>query len=58
MSERNNKTRQEMKFDVMDVRDLTYQTEHFDLVIDKSTIDAVLCGNAAFYNVALMLKEC
>ena len=58
MTERNKKNRPLMKFEVMDVRDLTYKTGQFDLIIDKSTIDAILCGNAAFYNVALMLKEC
>jgi ubiquinone/menaquinone biosynthesis C-methylase UbiE len=30
----------------------------FDMIIDKSTIDAVLCGKFAQINVAIMLKEC
>ena len=30
----------------------------FDLIIDKSTIDAILCGEWAHMNVAIMLKEC
>jgi hypothetical protein len=47
-----------MKWDVMDVRDLKYQNELFDLIIDKSTIDALLCGDYAYLNVAIMLKEC
>jgi EEF1A lysine methyltransferase 4 len=47
-----------MKWEVMDVRDLKYPGEMFDLIIDKSTIDALLCGNFAFLNVAIMLKEC
>ena len=47
-----------MKWEVMDVRELKYQDEFFDLVVDKSTIDALLCGNFAYLNVAIMLKEC
>ena len=42
----------------MDVRDLTYETEFFDLIIDKGTLDAMLCSDEAFTNVAKMLKEC
>ena len=41
----------------MDVMDLTYDDKTFDLVIDKSTIDALLCGDYSFLNVALMTKE-
>ena len=58
MSDRNRKHRPEMKWEVMDVRELKYQDEFFDLVVDKSTIDALLCGNFAYLNVAIMLKEC
>ena len=58
MSERNNKLRPLMNWAVMDVRDLKYQDEMFDLIIDKSTIDALLCGDYAYLNVAIMLKEC
>jgi ubiquinone/menaquinone biosynthesis C-methylase UbiE len=41
----------------MDVRDIKYPDATFDLAIDKSTIDALLCGERSFVNVALMLKE-
>ena len=41
----------------MDIMDLTYEDKAFDLVIDKSTIDALLCGDYSFSNVALMTKE-
>ncbi len=40
----------------MDVRDLKYESGFFDLIIDKSTIDAILCGDDAFINTALMMK--
>lgn len=42
--------------EVMDVRHMTYPDNFFDIAIDKSTIDALLCGNNAFLNVAIMLK--
>jgi len=31
--------------EVMDVRSMTYPDNFFDIAIDKSTIDALLCGN-------------
>lgn len=56
MSERC-KDRKEMTYEVMDVRDIKYESNTFDLAIDKSTIDALLCGEDAFINVAKMIKE-
>jgi len=41
----------------MNAMQLRYQTGFFDLVVDKSTIDALLCGDNAYMNVALCLKE-
>ena len=41
----------------MDVRDLKYDDNSFDFAIDKSTIDALLCGDSSYINVAIMLKE-
>jgi EEF1A lysine methyltransferase 4 len=58
MGDRNRQSRPEMKWEVMDCRDLKYETGTFDLIVDKSTIDALLCGNFAYLNVAIMLKEC
>lgn len=43
--------------EVMDVRDLKYEDEFFDMIFDKSTIDAILCGESSFINLAKMLKE-
>ena len=40
----------------MDVRSMNFHSNTFDLIIDKSTIDALLCGESAFLNTALMLK--
>ena len=56
MKERS-KNRPEMTYEVMDVRDIKYEDNYFDLAIDKSTIDALLCGDDAFINVAKMIKE-
>ena len=46
-----------MVWDVMDVTDIKYEDNFFDIAIDKSTIDALLCGDNAFLNVAMMTKE-
>jgi EEF1A lysine methyltransferase 4 len=58
MAERNADKRPELIWDVMDVREMTYDSNFFDIIIDKSTIDALLCGDEAFINSAKMLKEC
>ena len=36
---------------------MAYKDETFDLIVDKSTIDALLCGDHSFMIVAKMLKE-
>ena len=36
---------------------MKYPDGYFDIAIDKSTIDAILCGDNAFLNVARMTKE-
>lgn len=41
----------------MDIRDLKFPDNYFDLAIDKSTIDALLCGERSFINVSIMIKE-
>lgn len=56
MSKRS-ESRTDMIYEVMDVRDIKYPAEYFDFEIDKSTIDALLCGDKSFCNVALMLNE-
>ena len=43
---------------VMDCRKLEFADNTFDLIIDKSTADALLCGTHAFKNLAITLKEC
>ena len=56
MKERN-KNKKGLIFEVMDVKEMKYEDETFDLIIDKSTIDALLCGDHSFMNVATMTKE-
>ena len=36
----------------------TFEDDSFDLIIDKSTIDTLSCGDSSNIKVALMLKEC
>jgi len=47
-----------MKFEVMDVRDLKFKNEEFDVVIDKGTLDAILCGTDSAKMGNAMLAEC
>ena len=56
MKERNAE-RPEMTYDVMDVTEMTYPDETFDLAIDKSTLDALLCGDGAFLMMAKLVNE-
>ena len=58
MKARNEGPRPSMMWDVMDVRDLKYLDGTFDLILDKSTIDALLCGDNAYLNVCKMMREC
>uniref|UniRef100_A0A7S3G101 Methyltransferase type 11 domain-containing protein n=1 Tax=Strombidium rassoulzadegani TaxID=1082188 RepID=A0A7S3G101_9SPIT len=54
---RRNVKRGHMVYEVMDCCNLKYPDNYFDVCIDKSTIDALLCGDNAFLNTAIMLKE-
>jgi ubiquinone/menaquinone biosynthesis C-methylase UbiE len=46
-----------MVYSVMDVMDLKYEDNYFDAAIDKSTADALFCGDDSFSNIAKMTKE-
>jgi ubiquinone/menaquinone biosynthesis C-methylase UbiE len=56
MTERN-KDKPDMKYQVMDICNMTFPDNYFDLAIDKSTMDALLCGDNASLNVAKMTNE-
>lgn len=52
-----NEDRPLMKWLQMDALDLEFEENSFDVVLDKSTLDAILCGELSFINAAVMLKE-
>ncbi|XWS14277.1 hypothetical protein CRYUN_Cryun36dG0108800 [Craigia yunnanensis] len=50
--------RQQLKYIKLDVRDMSpFQAGCFDAVIDKGTLDSILCGNNSRQNVTQMLEE-
>ena len=47
-----------LTFRVMDVTDMAeYKKETFDLVLDKGTLDAILCGNESYKKANKMMLE-
>jgi ubiquinone/menaquinone biosynthesis C-methylase UbiE len=56
MKERN-LTRPKMQWLTMDALQTKFEDETFDAIVDKSTLDAILCGDFSFYNAAKMLHE-
>lgn len=48
---------EEMVYEVMDVRKLSYPAGSFDMVLDKSTIDTLMCSDNPLTNVAAMVDE-
>lgn len=45
----------QMIYEVMDVRKMTYDNLSFDLVLDKSTIDALMCSDEPLISVCEMV---
>jgi len=41
----------------MDVRDLKFKSNTFDVIIDKSTLDTIFCYDKCELSLFLMLKE-
>lgn len=58
MQQRNQEQRPELIWQVMNCTQLEYEDDFFDIIIDKSTIDALVCGSQAYKKVAQMMKEC
>jgi hypothetical protein len=46
-----------MTWKVGDVMNIDAPDNTYDFQVDKSTIDALLCGDNSFENVAKMMKE-
>lgn len=58
MIARNQEPRPHMTWLVMDVTKMDdIESNTFDFVVDKSTLDALLCGDDSFLMMAKMLKE-
>ena len=58
MAQRSAESRPLMGFEVADITSMPqYEDSSFDVLIDKSTIDALLCGESSFLMTAKMLKE-
>eukprot|EP00898_Chlorokybus_atmophyticus_P008586 jgi/Chlat1/8729/Chrsp9S00721 len=57
MSRRSQTTRPDIKYMTMDCRRMTFADKTFDLVFDKGTLDAIVCGSDALDNVGAMCKE-
>lgn len=52
MSARNAEKRPEMKWVVMDIMDLKYDTGSFDIVLDKGTMDAIMCEKGDVWSIS------
>ena len=53
MKARNRESRPSMEWLVMDITDMShFESNTFDVAIDKSTIDALLCGDDSYVKVA------
>ena len=48
---------EEMKWEEGDIRCMDYPDNTFDVVFDKSTLDAICCADDSFVNIALTLSE-
>ena len=46
-----------MPYKQMDVKALAFQDNSFEAVIDKGTLDSILCGDGSGPNAAQMLSE-
>ena len=51
------KNRPGLNYELMDVYNMKFKNNFFDLIIDKSTLDAISCSYDYNINIAKMLKE-
>lgn len=52
MTERNLEKRPSMKWVIMDILDLKYEDASFDVVLDKGTMDALMCEKGDVWNIS------
>eukprot|EP00271_Cylindrocystis_brebissonii_P007843 TRINITY_DN21696_c0_g1_i2.p1 TRINITY_DN21696_c0_g1~~TRINITY_DN21696_c0_g1_i2.p1 ORF type:complete len:213 (+),score=29.62 TRINITY_DN21696_c0_g1_i2:198-836(+) len=45
-----------MEWEVMDVKSMTFEDESFDTVVDKGTLDSLMCGDDSTVNARKMLS--
>lgn len=58
MTERNKEKRPELRFETCDVTELTeFVEDEFDLIIDKGTLDSLVCGQGAMMRAKAMCAE-
>jgi ubiquinone/menaquinone biosynthesis C-methylase UbiE len=57
MQARNKESRPEIIYNVMDCRRLQFSDKTIDLVIDKATMDTLLCQEQPYLTVGRYLKE-
>ena len=58
MQEKHGIDRPKMQWLIMDITDMKdFETDSFDLTIDKSTMDALCCGDDSLLKLAKMMKE-
>ena len=55
--EKKNADRENMTYEVMDVQELRYEDETFDIAIDKSTMDCIFCCSDSVTMISNMMHE-
>ena len=48
----------QLRFLVQDVRAMTFAPQSYDVIVDKGTLDAILCGAESNRHATAMLSEC
>lgn len=56
MNERTHEIGEEMEYICMDASQITFPPDIFDMVIDKSTLDCIMCGENSFQRVSSYIK--
>ena len=57
MKQRNKRLRSSMIFETMNILDIEYEDEQFDIIFDKAAFDCVLCDIGADKKAKIFMKE-